>query len=72
MVQIPLLVLCKVYCPMQGHFLVLAEFFLYLRRELKLTASMKKKLKLTGIVSVIKDHRSALNHVFILSGMDIA
>ena len=37
----------------------LAEFFLYLRKELKLT------------VPAIKSCRSALNRVFVLCGMDI-
>ena len=59
-VQIPSLAQWKEYCSMQENFQQLAEFFLYLKRELKL------------IVLVIKGYRSACNNVFILSGMDIA
>ena len=46
--------------PCKATFQQLAEFYFYLWKELKLS------------VSVSKGYRSTCNHVFILSGMDIA
>ena len=36
-IQVPSLVMWRKLCSMQGHLQLLAEFFLYLRRELKIS-----------------------------------
>ena len=56
----PSLVSWKKYNSTEGHFVTFSRIFSVSAKELKLT------------VSAIKGHRLALNHVFILSGMDIA